>query len=215
MWDTEVHMQATMVSRSPVERFTAGLHINVSHVRFSIWKIQLMAQYRMWNIQRARLLCQGFSCSVYIFRQIPRIVLRHHTWHLWEKFKCNKLGHFDGVSGLWLISCLLLNIRSPFSRPLSGALFPDKINCQPRDIAPSMLTTHFAPDNMSFILQTMYFLELNFHISNSISMTFVPDGLIDTKSAIVQIMAWRQSGDRPLPEPILTPFNESYKWERH
>ena len=33
---------------------------------------------------------------------------------------------------------------------------------------------------------------------------------IDNKSALVQVMAWRRTGDKPLPEPILTQFIDAY-----
>ena len=29
---------------------------------------------------------------------------------------------------------------------------------------------------------------------------------MDNKSVLVQVMAWRQTGDKPLPEPMLTQF---------
>ena len=37
-------------------------------------------------------------------------------------------------------------------------------------------------------------------------MTFVPQDLIDNNAALVQIIAWRQIGDKPLSEQILTQF---------
>ena len=39
-------------------------------------------------------------------------------------------------------------------------------------------------------------------------MKFVPKGPIDNRSALVQIMAWRRTGDKPLPGPMLTQLNE-------
>ena len=33
---------------------------------------------------------------------------------------------------------------------------------------------------------------------------------IDNKSALVQVMAWRWSGDKPLPEPRMTQFTDAY-----
>ena len=36
-----------------------------------------------------------------------------------------------------------------------------------------------------------------------ISLKFVPKGPIDNISALVQIMAWRRSGDKPLSEPMM------------
>ena len=34
-------------------------------------------------------------------------------------------------------------------------------------------------------------------------MKFVPKGLINNVPALVQIMAWRRPGDKPLPEQML------------
>ena len=33
---------------------------------------------------------------------------------------------------------------------------------------------------------------------------------IDNKSALVQVMAWRGTGDKPLCEPMLTQFADAY-----
>ena len=35
-------------------------------------------------------------------------------------------------------------------------------------------------------------------------------GLIDNKSALVQVIAWRRTGDKPLPEPMMTKFIDAY-----
>ena len=32
-------------------------------------------------------------------------------------------------------------------------------------------------------------------------LKFIPNGLIDNKPAIFQVMAWSQTGNKPLPEP--------------
>ena len=45
-------------------------------------------------------------------------------------------------------------------------------------------------------------LNENIGISNDISLKCVPCGLIDNIS-LVQIMAWRRIGNKPLPEPIV------------
>ena len=42
-----------------------------------------------------------------------------------------------------------------------------------------------------------------------ISLEFVPKGSIDNKS-LVQAMAWRRQGDKPLSEPMLTRFPDAY-----
>ena len=49
-----------------------------------------------------------------------------------------------------------------------------------------------------------------FGISMQISLKFVPMGPIDYKSALVQVMAWRRTGDKPLPEPMLAQFTDAY-----
>ena len=36
-----------------------------------------------------------------------------------------------------------------------------------------------------------------------ISLKFVPRSPIDNKPALVHVMAWRRTGDRPLPEPMV------------
>ena len=40
----------------------------------------------------------------------------------------------------------------------------------------------------------------------------VPGGPIDNNSALVQVMAWRQTGAKPLPGPRLTMFTNAYMW---
>ena len=47
------------------------------------------------------------------------------------------------------------------------------------------------------------FLNENICISINISLTFVPKGPINNIPALVQIMAWRRPGDKPLFEPML------------
>ena len=47
------------------------------------------------------------------------------------------------------------------------------------------------------------FLNENVRISIKISLKFVPKGPINNNPALVQIMAWRQSGDKPLSEPMV------------
>ena len=39
-----------------------------------------------------------------------------------------------------------------------------------------------------------------------IYLKFVPRGLIDDKPALVQVMAWHRTGDKPLPVPMATQF---------
>ena len=43
-----------------------------------------------------------------------------------------------------------------------------------------------------------------------ILLKFILKGSFDDKSVLVQIMTWRRTGDRPLPEAMLTQFNDEY-----
>ena len=50
------------------------------------------------------------------------------------------------------------------------------------------------------------FLNENVYISIKISLKFVPNGPINNIPALVQIMAWRRPGDKPLSEPMVVSF---------
>ena len=55
-----------------------------------------------------------------------------------------------------------------------------------------------------------YIFNENVWISITISLKFVPKGPIDYKSALVQVMAWHRTGEKPLPESMLTQFTDAY-----
>ena len=57
---------------------------------------------------------------------------------------------------------------------------------------------HFADDIFKWI-----FLNENVQISIRTSLKFVPRGPINNIPALVQIMAWRRPGDKPLSEPMI------------
>ena len=66
---------------------------------------------------------------------------------------------------------------------------------------------------MAAISQTIYsdlFSIEKFCILIEISLKFVPEGPIDNKSASVQVMARRRTGDKPLPKPRLAQFPNPY-----
>ena len=46
-------------------------------------------------------------------------------------------------------------------------------------------------------------------ISGKIPQTFVPKGPINNIAALVQMMAWRQPGDKSLSEPMVTQFTDA------
>ena len=57
---------------------------------------------------------------------------------------------------------------------------------------------HFTDDIFNWI-----FLNENVWIPIKISMKFLPKGPINNIPALVQIMAWRRPGDKPLSEPMM------------
>ena len=57
---------------------------------------------------------------------------------------------------------------------------------------------HFADD----IFKCIFFNE-NVRISIKISLKFVPKGPISNIPALIQIMAWRRTGDKPLSETMM------------
>ena len=57
---------------------------------------------------------------------------------------------------------------------------------------------HFADD-----ISKCIFLNENVWIPVKISLRFVPKGPVNNISALVYIMAWRRSGDKPLSEPMM------------
>ena len=72
-------------------------------------------------------------------------------------------------------------------------------------IAPGQNDRHFSSALPSII-------SANFRVMIQISLELVPRGRIDDKSALVQVMAWRRTGDRPLAEPVLTQFIVLGSW---
>ena len=62
-----------------------------------------------------------------------------------------------------------------------------------------------ADDNFKCI-----FLNKDDRIPIQISLKFVPRSPIDNKQALVQVMAWRLTGDKPLPELMLIQFTDAY-----
>ena len=45
-----------------------------------------------------------------------------------------------------------------------------------------------------------------------ISLKIVPKDPIDNTLALVQVMAWRQTGDKSLPESMVTQVIDTYMW---
>ena len=72
-------------------------------------------------------------------------------------------------------------------------------------IGPRQNGRHFAND----ILKSIFFIE-NAWISNKCSLNFLHNRPIYNKSALDQVMAWHQTGGKPLTYPMMTQFNYAY-----
>ena len=78
----------------------------------------------------------------------------------------------------------------------------------------NMSFTHLPLDLMAVILAdnifSSIFLNENDWIIIQISLKCVPRSPIDNKPALVQVMAWRRIGDKPLPEPMLIQLTDAH-----
>ena len=64
--------------------------------------------------------------------------------------------------------------------------------------------THWDRDKMAAILQTTFFNTFSWmRISIKMSLKFVPKGPVKDIPTLIQIMAWRGPGDKPLSEPMM------------
>ena len=54
------------------------------------------------------------------------------------------------------------------------------------------------------------FLNDNDRIPIHISLKYVSRGPIDNKPALVQVMAWSRTDDKPLPGPMMTQLIDAY-----
>ena len=74
-------------------------------------------------------------------------------------------------------------------------------------VGQSLTKTHLPLDKMAAILADnifkCIFLNENDRIPSQISLKFVPRSSVDNKPALVQVMAWRRTGDKPLSEPMM------------
>ena len=135
--------------------------------------------------------CPGFSFIIY------------------GQFTCRKL-HFT-ISGLWgdFQPCEAHDCCDGRNTSTFYA-FPNACHnlCvyQSRSVRPLLNTLrprqngrHFADDILKCILMSE-----NLWISLKNSLKFIPKVRINSIPALVQIMAWRRSGDKPLSEPMVT-----------
>ena len=99
----------------------------------------------------------------------------------------------------WHLNCIVAVKRKSVIEPLDA--IKHYISWSPFDIntlRPRQGGHHFPDDTFKRI-----FLNENVKISLKISLKFAPEGPINNIPALVQIMAWRRPGDKPLSEPMV------------
>ena len=77
------------------------------------------------------------------------------------------------------------------------------------------ILTHLRLDKMADtfaddIFEKHIFLNENVRTAIWISLNFIPRGSNDNRPALVQVMAWCRTGDKPLPELMVTRFTDAY-----
>ena len=112
----------------------------------------------------------------------------------------------------WYWKSYLMEDKDPFilHRQYHGCWWPGDARSQGmlrqmcyglNTLRPRQNGHHFPED----IFKCIFWKE-NVWISINFSLKFVPKGSISNIPALVQIMAWRRLGDKPLSEPMLTYF---------
>ena len=79
-------------------------------------------------------------------------------------------------------------------------------------IVNSSQLTHLPLDKVAAILADDNFRSTFFNVNDRTLIRISLKFPIDNKPASVQVMAWHQTSDKPLPEPMLTQFTDAYMW---
>ena len=111
-----------------------------------------------------------------------------HTWGMLCQGQAQVLHPTDTVG------CNYLSLDTCFWYDTPQFYFQVMLNT----LRPRQNGRHFADDIFKCI-----FLNQNVWISSKISLKFVLKGPINNIPALVQIMAWRRPGDKPLSEPMM------------
>ena len=110
------------------------------------------------------------------------------------------------TDGAYIPAGLRMKMKSPHTRWIMLSLtmrdmqsaFDFRVRSFVNTLRPRQNGRHFPDDIFKCI-----FLNENIWILIKISLKFVPKGPINNIPAMVQIMAWRRLGDKPLSEPMM------------
>ena len=155
-----------------------------------------------YNWHKSALHCKPYSLSaVSITSRWTHDVIT--TWSLRQNDVATPFWRYNDVN---ITSCVRRVYRSKYGNDIK----PWKLlsHHRVRELNPSppgQHGRHFAHDIFICI-----FTNEKFCISIRISLKCVPKGPIGEKSALVQVMAWHRTDDKPLPDPKLTQFTDAY-----
>ena len=113
---------------------------------------------------------------------------------IWQHFSRNAAGPLAPF--FITLADICLEPKHNHVAPTSGGQKSDLQSLN--TLRPRQNDRHFPDDTFKHI-----FLNKNVCISIEISLKFVPKGPINDIPALVQIMAWRRPGDKPLFEPMM------------
>ena len=137
---------------------------------------------------------------------VSRICYRKRLWNIWKaQWKLSYLTVWFAGNGLApitnkyryfnaILMCSVMGLRAKMQFAMS------EINT----LMPRHNGRHFADNRFKCI-----FMNENAWILIKSSLTFVPEGPINNFPTLIQIMACRRSGDKPLSEPMMVP---TYIW---
>ena len=139
------------------------------------------------------------SSQIIIIPSSAASLRSHHSISFSNQRGCVILRAVNVVSLMTAASAWLVDPISSCQRT-SNALVSGDAGCflEFNSLRPRQNGRYFPDDIFKCI-----FLNENVRISIKISLKFVPKGPINNIPALVQIMAWRRPGDKPLSEPMV------------
>ena len=136
---------------------------------------------------------------VYIHFILRGDILHHWTDSFYDGF-CVSISEFYDISPFYHL--FTSNLTKQCTQYISAAGFR------------LLRLTHLSLDKMAAILADDIFhgifLNENDRIPIQISLNYVPVSPIDNKAALVQVVAWRRTSDKPLPGPMMTQFIDAH-----
>ena len=119
--------------------------------------------------------------------------------------KIDDLNNVDNHRHMFRLSYSKMNLEFPSGQPLVSSpiqfhfLYGMNMIQWVNTLRPEQFGWQFAKNIFQYI-----FLNKNWLMLMEILLRFLPYDPINSKSAVVQVMAWHRTGDKPIPEPMMT-----------